>query len=440
MAYDDDPSKVSNLPYSLTQNPAPLDPSGQEFLTDREELAALIMNSFREVLPSNYVSKSTGPWYTIQFAAMAQELADLQITIGESYKDSIWDFTRSDLLWQMLGTFVFPASNDQTGIPQIEGDVPYRTFLKKMVLLLLEGATKLSMEDGLEALDPDVTATVLERYLESPPRDPSGAYTIEDQFIVDIFIEGSGSNFPVDPFTLAVNSQLVLAALKPAHVLYQYSYLFRDAFGVVADDTGGFSLDLSQYHYDDLRKWCLGAKEISGVGDTLASRSLFTDPDVSFHSIQKGSKLRILSGANKGVYRVRSKQAFPSGADPVGRPYTTSTGASGTLLVRGGDWAQDTAQDWGLFAEGTKITISTGPNAGTYRLSTVLGPKGGRVGSFSGASSNRTEVRISLSTLKVEKFMLAEATSQPYEVVVDRLGVQVPHTITGEDVSLQFVL
>ena len=436
MAYDDDPHKVSVVPFSLTQNPAPSPVSGQEAISDRDSLVGAIMESFRDILPSNYVATTNGPWYSLQFQAMAEQLADIQLEINEVYKDSNWDFTRSEFLWQVLGAFVFPGATDRSGIPVIEGDVAYRTFLKKMVLFLLQGATKSSMEGGLDCLDPDITTWVLERYLESPPRDAEGAYTIEDQFIVDIFVEANNS-FPASPFTLQTNSQLVLSALKPAHVFDNYSHLFRDAFGTLASDSL-FKLDLFSYYYGDLRKWCLGAQRISGSGDTLANRLFFSDPSVSFSTIRAGAKLRIASGANAGEYKVRAIRALPYGTDPTPRAYTTSTGGSGTLTATSNDVVSDSSQDWGTFAPGTTLTITSGPNAGTYLLEAVLGPSGGLIGGPSVLSG--TSVRLSPSTLKVDRLMPTSATSQSYEVVVDRLGVQVPRTVLDEDVSIQFLL
>jgi hypothetical protein len=107
----------------------------------------------------------------------------------------------------------------------------------------------------------------------------------------------------------------------------------------------------------------------------------------------------------------------------------------------GGDSLEDTAQDWGGVSLGTTLTISAGPNLGTYRLETVLGLEGGPVGSLPTAvSAQRTKVRISASTLRIKKFMISTLSNQSYEVVVDRLGVQVPRTVLNEDVSLQFVL
>lgn len=436
MAHDDAPETGEGAaPFALEQNPAPNPISGQAYLTDKDALVQQIMTTFRSVLPSNYVSQTNGPWYSLQFQAMAEQLAEIQISTTEIYKDSLFDFTRTDFLWQVMGSLVFPDSPGNPGIPTIDGDTAYREFLHKMVLLLLEGATKASMEGGLEALDPNVVATITERYLETPPRDPNGAFTIDDQFFVDIFIDG----FPVDPFVLQKNAKLVLSALKPAHVLYGYSNLFRDAFDKIADDTGGLSLDLESYYYDDLRKWCLGAQHITGTGDTLSLRTLFTDPDVSFASVRPGlgCVLIIESGANAGRYRVTGTRALLSGADATPRAYTLSTGGTGTLTAVDGETIEDATQDWGSFPVDTKVTIAAGPNAGTYRLDTVLGPTGGPIGTV-GVSG--TQVRISRSTIELARRMPSAATGQAYTVTVDRLGVQVPRPVAGEDVSLQFVL
>lgn len=439
MAHDDDAKKVSDLPFALIQNPAPNPVTGQGAKTAKQELVDAIMDNFRLVLPSNYVAQVTGPWYSLQFQAMAEQLASIQLTANEIYKDSDWDFTRSDFLWQVLGTLVFPGASSREGIPQLDGDLAYRQFLHKMVLYLLEGATKKSMAQGIDALDEDITTTIVERYLESPPRDPSGAYTIEDQFIVDVLVEGVANSFPADPIVLQKNAQLVLAALKPAHVFYSYSYLFRDAFDKIADDSGGMRFDLDSYYYADLRKWCLGAKRIAGTGEVLSSRTLFTDPSVSFASIRKGAFLTITSGTNEGSYRVVGTQALASGLDPTSRPYTLSTTpvVSGVCRVDDGETLTDNAQDWGQYPAGTQITLTEGPNAGTYLLEAVLGHEGGLMGT---PGIQGSVVRVSPSTLQLDQRIPEAAISQPYTVGVDRLGIQTPRPVSGEDVSDQFYL
>lgn len=428
---------MSKVPYSNTQNPSPNPSSeGQVSISSKQNLVNAIMATFRKILPSNYVAITNGPYYSLQFQAMAEQLAEIQISSTEVYKDSDWDFTRPDFLWQVLGSLVFPGSDSSTGIPKIDGDREYRDFLKKMVLSLLKGSTKESIIAGIEALSEDIIATIIERYFDSPPRNPDGQYTIEDQFLIDIFLESTGGAFPKSPFVLQENVKLVLRALKPAHVFYGFSFLFRDAFGTVMSDDGGLSLDLDSYYYDDVRKWCYGAERISGFGEFLSSRKLFSDPSLSFGSVRAGSKLEILSGVNKGFYIVQETLYLLSGEDSTPRTYNLSSGGSGSLTALDDKTLYDPTRDWGALPRDERITITSGPNSGTYRLDKVTGSTGGYVGD-AGVSGNY--VRVSPSILKLSERAASALSSQEYEVSVDRLGVQVPNIVSGEDVSAQFL-
>ena len=139
---------MSKIPYSNSQNPSPNpNDEGQEFINDKQELVNAILTNFKTVLPSNYVALTNGPFYLLQFQALSEQLADIQLSTTEIYKDSLWDFTRPDFLWQVLGSLVFPDSS--TGIPQIDGDKTYRDFLSKMVVNILKGSTLDSLKKGL---------------------------------------------------------------------------------------------------------------------------------------------------------------------------------------------------------------------------------------------------------------------------------------------------
>ena len=425
---------TSILPGSLTQNPAPNPATqGQAAITEKAALVGEIMAAFRAALPSNYVAATNGPWYSLQFQAMAEGLAAIQLEATEVAVDAGWDFTRPDFLWETLGSLVFPAAA-KTGIPAIDGDVAYRAFLQRIVDLLLSGATRTSMEGGIEALDPDVTAYVLERYLESPPRDPNGAYNIVDQFTVDVLVEVvGGTAFPADPIRLRRNVELVLSALKPAHVLWTYANLLRDSFGEI-DDGGAPTFEIAPYYYDDVRMYCLGATSITGTaGEFLARRDLFSDPSRSFAAVRPGATLTV----GTAVYRVRATVALPAGADPTARPYTTSGGLVGAVIATSETDLVDPLQDWGNADLDETITITSGPNAGTYRLETVLGVDGGPLGT---PGLSGTRLRISPSTLRLDRRAPAAASGVTYTVTVDRLGAQVPKTVTAEDASNQFWL
>lgn len=420
--------------FTLQQNPAPFPETGQDFIDKVRLQTDLIMAQFLRVLPSNYVSTVTGPFYTLRFQAAAEQLATFQVTAEEVFKDSDYRFTRPEFLWQVLGTFVFPGVTDQSGIPQVDGDITYRDFLRRMVVLLLQGATPSAVEAGAGLLT-EAEVTLLERFLEA--REPGSAFTIDDQFFFDLLVEeGEGTAFPPeDPFVLQGNVRLILEALKPAHTLYGYSHLFREHFGTLFTDTS--SWEMSSYHYDDLRRFCYGAKEIAGAqGVTLAGRMAFSDPTRSFRSVQSGGVLRVTSGPNAGSYRIRDVVAFMV-SDATARAYTTSpTGLTGTATVSG-DVVTDAAQDFGAAVENEVLTFTAGPNAGSYRLESLLGPDGGPVGVATGPGA---QVRASPSIIRVQTRMPSAATGQSYAVDVDRLGRKAPKVVLSEDASVQFWL
>jgi len=219
--------------------------------------------------------------------------------------------------------------------------------------------------------------------------------------------------------------------------------LFRESFGTLFSDTMAFDYDI--YHYDDLRKFCLGAERVTGTdGITLTDRSLFSDANRDFTSIAPGAVLTILSGPNAtdasstdegwvGRYRVEEIRVFPVGDDTTARAYTTVSGLSGTATVSG-DVITDPSQNWALAPEGDILTFTTGPNAGNYRLKTVLGSNGGPVG-FVDPAHVATQVRAAPSLLRIRNRMAQAVTGQDYMVTVDRLGVQVPRPVVGEDAS-----
>ena len=419
---------------TVAQNPAPFPDTGQDYLDKVRAQTTAILAQFIKVLPSNYVSRVSGPFYTLQFQAAAEQLAAFQVTAQEVFKDSGYEYTRPEFLWEVLGTLVFPGAPQQGGVPTVDGDKAYRDFLKKMVLLLLQGATPSAVAEGAGLLTA-ADVTLLERFLEA--RDPGSAFTIDDQFFFDLLVEEAGGTaFPSEPFILQENIRTILKALKPAHTLYGFAYLFREAFGPLFSDT--YSWELSSYYYDDFRKFCYGAKEITGTaGVTLSGRTLFSDATRSFDSVQVGGLLTITSGANAGAYRVSEVLTFPLTTDTTARAYTTSpSGLSGTATVNLGV-VTDTSQNFGNAAEGEVLTFTTGPNAGSYRLQTLLGSNGGPVGTVAGPA---TQVRVAPSMLRIETRMPSAVAGQSYTVGVDRLGVRVPKSILGEDASEQFYL
>ena len=358
-------------------------------------------------------------------------------------------------MFQILGSLVFPDATD-VGYPDLKGDLRYRQFLRDMVRLLIQGATKATVEEGLTLLS-DATFEVLEKSVLSR-QTPHSAWGFDDQFTFEINVsetdEDSGlERFPVDPFILQDNLRIVMRALKPAHTLYDYRHLFTETFGQFFSDA--MSFDWENYYYEDFRAFCCGARALVGSGgETLTDKTLFQDVDRDFSSIQSGSDLVVTSGPNSihvgglegtaassdmkhvGRYRVEDVRYFPVGDDATLRQFTTSpTGLTGRGTVSDGAVHSDV--NFGSAVEGEVLTFSEGPNAGSYRLDRVLGSTGGLVGR---TGLNGSSVRVAPSIIRLDRRMKQSATGQEYEVIVDRLGKQDPKLVSGEDVSQFFLL
>lgn len=428
---DETPAGTMNPAVALVpaQNPDPVGDVGQAYVDARRELVGQIMAQFRRRLPSNYASSVNGPYYTLQFQALAERIAEFQIAASQVFLDSGYDVLRSEYLWEALGALVFPRSSvREGGLPEIDGDRLYRDFLRGMVSCLLQGATPGSIASGIGLLT-DQTVTVVERFIDS--RTSGSEWTTLDTFTFDVLVEGLGR----DPFTLRNNVDKVLTALRPAHTIFTYANLLRDEFLTPMGD--GYSWALDQYGYEDTRRYCGGAEAVRGTaGATPAGeRNTLTDLMRTFAGVRPDAVLRVSGGPNAGaVRRVVSVRGLRVMDDPVARAYTTSpTGLTGTATVAGGD-VIDPGQDFSSCVDGEVLTFATGPNVGSYRVAVLLGNGGGPVGSAPGPC---TGLRVAPCTMVLDR-ALQPATGQSYAVDVDRLGVRTPQAVVGEDASVQF--
>ena len=345
-----------SLPSSITgpepQNPAPWNQVGQVDADRIRALADQIVTVFLNSLPSNYVSQTKGPYYVQQFQAAAEELARIQTMLEDAYEDSDYNFTRPEVLFQFLATLVFP--NTQAGLPEVEGDITYRQFLKRMVGLLLQGSKKTTLIGGVEALtDAEVGIIQASDFIGKP----GVGWTLADQFLFEVTVSktrrttdtsamsvaahyhtlsidingngsttssvydsGSGpshthtvsdfavseaagtgqaehthdllSDFPDLPVVLQSNVALVMNALDPAHTLYNYKNLFREVFKKFTDSVTSWSM--GGYYYDDMRHNWGGVGSITGTAGMISPDGYtFFDQTRGFNSIKPWSTLTI---------------------------------------------------------------------------------------------------------------------------------------------------
>ena len=328
----------------------------------------------------------------------------------------------------MLGVVVFPKLyHNKMQIPYIDKDTDYRDFLRAMIVLLLQGTKKAPIQEGVGLLT-DAEETVIEKALTATTEGSAWGYDDIYTFEVNVESEG-GTAFPERPFDLEYNISVILDALKPAYTIYEYRHVFREAFGHIFQDE--MIADLDMYEYDDLRKFCGGAKRIHGDGIILEGRFLLSDPNRFFDSVDLPAYLIV----EDKRYEVSEIVVFPMGDDLTPRHYTTSSGLEGYATIVG-DVITDNCQNWTHAKEGEQITFHEGANAGTYRLKDVLGSDGGTVGFVFGSG---TQVRVGSSIVRVTT-RLPVGVSFPYELSVDRLGVRIEKTVLQENLSLQCVL
>lgn len=426
------PSAKTLLPSLLTQNPAPVDPGhgGQGFLTTREALAEDIFANLLSLLPSNYVASTTGADYTLRLKQIATTMAQFQIEAQEAFADTSFDFTRSEMLYSILGSLVFPDMNPSLangGLPDIDGDLSYRTFLQRMVALLLAGPLKLTLEEGLTLLDSTYEWEVIEKALQSST--VGSAWGVKDSHSIEINVFG----LPVDYERLQENVRLVMRALKPAHVLYDYRHVLQESFTTLF--TGEVATwELLEHGYEDLRVNPTGRRAITGSTGAPVStdRSLWRDSTLSFEGVTVNSILTVESV--RTPFQVLSSQTFVSSTDTVARAYITSSGLSGTALVEEGTWVYDPSQNFSDALVGETFTFTAGPNAGVYLA--VATDKGYLEASNGTALRLRLAPSLLVVTPRLPVSLVGVQTS--YEVTLDRLGQTEVQSET-EDITSQLL-
>lgn len=395
----------------IDQNPSQLDPSSQDFLNKKRSLVEKILATFIDLLPSNYISETVGPHYTVQFQAIAEQLAILQISLQETLKDLDFDFTRSEFLFQFIGSLVFPETNE-TGYPTLDGDLTFREFLAEMVKLLVQGSKPDVVLSGLQLLT-DADIEIIEKAIAAR-QTPGSAWGFDEQFEFEINVSvDGGTDFPPDPFTLQENVIIVLRALKPAHTLFQYRHLFLETFGTLFTDVPSF--DFSNAYYDDTRKYCDGAREVTGgervtfgdAGSGTISDDEFEDLGADFVAAgaRAGMVLVLVTGSLLAAFEV--VQVIDAQHLKVLPSFTgTFSGADWVLLASAGG---DTLTDRRLFSDATRDFTSIRPGA----LLTILAAGQGGSGSVVQDGTTFEELATNFVALQIKQGDVLRFASGP---------------------------
>jgi len=248
---------------NMLQSPYPLVDDGKQYRTRLKAEADQILSNLLAMLPSYYMSETPSTNYALELRAFAIELAKIKITLDDISTDGNFINTRSEFLYQIIGYLIF--LNGQ--LPTTEfNDHEFKEFLLAIIKIYFQGSTTQSIQDGIQ-LFTDRVVTIVENYLEVE----AGAegYDISDQFTFGVNFEIEGEEIPQDFVTLDANINLILRIIKPAHTLFRIRYIFSDDFDTT-DPVDGVSdeyrFELSDYHYDDVRKNWFGLKDKDRLG------------------------------------------------------------------------------------------------------------------------------------------------------------------------------
>jgi hypothetical protein len=185
--------------------------------------------------------------------------------------DQSYATTRTEFLYQILTAALFPGPpyGNGAGAPDLEKtDVEFRDFLNQVIRIYFKGSVPSSIYKSVELLTGG-QITFRQNYLEA--RKKGSGFDISDEFgmTIDVILPNPSS---LNVFLADKNIQILLNIVRPAHTLYVLKFILRDVYtgqstsshpAKVADD---FTFDLSNYSYEDFRKFVLGVDRIDPKG------------------------------------------------------------------------------------------------------------------------------------------------------------------------------
>jgi hypothetical protein len=250
-------------------------------------------------LSSYWQSTIDGPNYARELKAMAIALAQIRLTLSDIQNDIYYSATRGEYLWQVLTVMLFPKTFGLQGavsgagaFPTIDQtDIQFRTFLQQIVAIYFKGSITPSIQKAVELVTGG-TVIVRENYLEA--RMPASGLNLSDEFgfEVDIFLPFVNN---IDIFTADKNIRLLLQIIRPAHTLYTLKYILQDMYigqqlppgpnGTSPQPnkvTDSFTFHLSNYSYEDFRKFVLGIQGLDTAGFKHAVQVINEDHSSDF--------------------------------------------------------------------------------------------------------------------------------------------------------------
>lgn len=233
-----------------------------------------IFQVFLTMLSSYWTSTIDGPNYTREIKAMSIELARVRLALDDVRSDIGYSTTRTDFLYQVLSSVMFPAD---PGVPNPNlSDQDLKQLLLNILSIYFQGSIPDSMQEAAQ-LFVNAQVVVKENFLEA--RKPGSGYDISDEFGFEIDVL-FGSLKGTDVLLSNRMMRILLNIVRPAHTLLRIKYILQDTWNgqgnpdPAKDNTAkvadSFRFALSDYGYEDFRRFVEG---VYGVDDMGTKRS-----------------------------------------------------------------------------------------------------------------------------------------------------------------------
>jgi hypothetical protein len=258
--------------------------SGEEYDARLNAAADVEFKLLLRLLSSYWQSTVDGPNYARELKAMAIALARLRMSLGDIQNDTYFVATRTEFLYQVVTSMVFPNPQSD-GVPDLQKtDVDFRTFLQEVIAVYFRGSVPEAVKRAVELITGG-TVTVRQAFLEG--RKPGSGYDISDEygFDVEVILPSPGS---IDTFLADKNIRILLNIVRPAHTLYRIRYVLQDEYvgqktkfspGKVKDS---MSFDLQNYGYEDYRKFFSGVYGVDAGGASVPINVIAEDHSLDF--------------------------------------------------------------------------------------------------------------------------------------------------------------
>lgn len=244
---------------------------GEQYRGRLVEEANRIFQVFLSMLSSYWQSTVQGPTYTLEIKAMSLELARVRLALNDVRSDTRFTATRTEFLYQVLSSVMFPSHPGvpNPGLP----DQDLKALLVQILRIYFKGSVPSSMKEAAELFVKNAEVRVKEAFLEA--RKPGSGYDVSDEFGFEIdvlFSSLAGTNVILSDRMI----RILLDIIRPAHTLLRIKYILQDEWhgqgdpdptkGNLAKIADSFRFALSNYGYEDFRRFTSGVKGVDPLG------------------------------------------------------------------------------------------------------------------------------------------------------------------------------